>query len=574
MPDSKSPPSGLPLLPLLAVLIYTWECFAVVELEAQLGTQSPAAASLPKQHQQIPEPAGDVPPGVTTPSSPSGLSDTLWYWDLSGSYINDFQTGGAVMNTDDRYTFGLNLQGALNNWDFEADYRSLTARYRYFDRIDELRLGARYLWGNFLDPQFWQLRPRRVSRRRVATEGRTARWYLGLGPQISYLGAGQLAGETLQNFAHKLIEVPEVFLPYRHANLQGLELGSDLYFSWLWPFGKATRQLEHSSLELGAVLSERLALGFALQSGTGGSGGARLSGYSQNFEIGALLRLSSNSHFIELKTLFRQFSYLENYRRSDSVTRLWADTQTAFWLNLSYRAGMYQRSWELSFGSAVNRSENVREGFGRGFWTFSLAALPRKKRFEEPDFATSLLLGLLNKATLDKLSFQKRLSERLLLGFNISMLRSIKRHDRLQYDGDINARINNGLYIFSVGIKPLFPLGNMDNGRGGGPSWGYLELYAEAGLGIYNLRNSQDFANSERQEGRQYFAAAAQIGLRWYGLPLRRDGVVYGLETALLAYAPAVPSADIEYFRRKDFPTESYSPRLIWFIGFCVITDL
>ncbi|MEM9424204.1 MAG: hypothetical protein AAF975_05390, partial [Spirochaetota bacterium] len=308
-----------------------------------------------------------------------------FYGDISGSYVNDYYTGGAVMNTDDRYTFGFRFSGALNNWNFLADYRSFTDRYRSGDRFDELRLGLQFLWGNFLDADFLQV-PTKPARRH-AGEGRTATWYMGIGPQLRYLSAGQLAGETLQNLFHRTIRVAEVFLPYPYPPLHGLELGGDLYFSYLWAFGKATKRLRDSSLELGTFVAEHLALGIL------GILGGKPGVLSHNFVWALLLRLSSNSHFIELKPSLEQRLYFGDYNRGSA--RLWGDTETSFGLNIAYRAGFYQRSWDIDFNSFSNPA--LSSGHGRGSLTLSFASLSRKKPFVEPDFSTSLPLGPLDK---------------------------------------------------------------------------------------------------------------------------------------------------------------------------------
>ncbi|MEM9424380.1 MAG: hypothetical protein AAF975_06305, partial [Spirochaetota bacterium] len=78
----------------------------------------------------------------------------------------------------------------------------------------------------------------------------------------------------------------------------------------------------------------------------------------------------------------------------------------------------------------------------------------------------------------------------------------------------------------------------------------------------------------KRQQGRQYFALGAQIGICWYGLALRKDASVYGIETALLAYAPIMDFSEMERLGANNFPAEFYRPRLGWFLGFRIVTDL
>ena len=470
-------------------------------------------------------------------------SQKLFYWHLNARYINDFQNGNLFINIDDRYTYGINTTFSLNNWDLVLDYKALTDRYLSRTRTDEMRLSLSYVWGNWLSPHFWHLRPSRYNRR--SHYQKNEKTYLGLKLTAGYFQAGNIQGETIQNSAHNLSMVPKVYGKYLPSVYTAL-LGAEIYFSYTFGLKKLLPTWEDGALELGVVGQGETALG-----------------YQQSFRLGVRSKLYSGNQYLQWDFYLQQLGYYRGFGKPNTVESLWSDTKTAFWLAFSSRSGLYQRRVDLSFGSlqARNWTDQRAYPFGFGSLEFSWAYLEKPKRFIQADYSQTLLIGLAESMVVDRFSWFFRIAKKIPADFSLVAVRSLLGDQRL-FMGNSLARFAESVWLGMFHIRPTINL----------KKFGFLEFYAGFGTGVVAIETFQSIKVLSLRNFYQYFTLAGGFGLRWYGLALRRDAAVYGLEFGLLSH---YPFHDQNYVRfgTNELYISSLKPKIHFLFGVTILSD-
>ena len=467
----------------------------------------------------------------------------IFYWHLNLQYVNDFQNGNLIVNMDDRYTFGATLVFALNNWEFFFRYRSLTDRYVSRTRIDEMQIGLSYTIGNLLSPKFWGSRPSYYNRRPEALFHWLEPFYLGVTLSSSYFQAGNILGQPIQNQAHQFTGMPKISIQYLD-NHYTVALGAEFYFAYttklrlpLWG---------GSRLELGVSASAEIALS-----------------YQESLSFGLRSKLYHGSQYLQLDLYLQQLGYYNGL--GGSIESVWSDTKTALWLAFSSRAGFYQRRVDMSFGSLSDpAAQDGQLGYPFGFGSLELSwvKLQRKRYFLRGDYSQSLMFGLGNGLVLDRYAFFFRLAGRIPSDFSFVALRGTFGDPQL-FSGKVLARKAEAAWLGMFHFRPTLDLRKL----------GFLEFYAGIGAGLFTMEFLNSLEVISRRSSFQYFTIAGQAGLRWYGLPLRRDGSVYGIEFALFSLFPFSDFGNKLYFAKTGIGINNLQPKLNILLGLTVLID-
>ena len=472
-------------------------------------------------------------------------SQKLFYWHLNARYINDFNNGNLSIVIDDRYTYGINTTFSLNNWDLVLDYKALTDRYLSRTRTDEMRLSLSYIWGNWLSPHFWHLRPSRYNRRSQSRYRENEKAYLGLKLTAGYFQAGNIQGAVIQNAVHGALMVPKVNARYLPNFYTGL-LGAEIYFSYTFWLKKLLPTWEDSALELGVVSQGETAIG-----------------YQQSFRLGARSKLYSGNQYLQWDFYLQQLGYYGGFGKPNTVESLWSDTKTAFWLAFSSRSGLYQRRVDLSFGSlqARNWTDQLAYPFGFGSLELSWAYLEQPKRFIQPDYSQTLLTGIGESLVVDRFSWFFRIAKKIPADFSLVAVRSLLGDQRL-FTGNALARFAESVWLGMFHLRPTINL----------KKFGFLEFYAGFGAGVVAIETFQSIKVLSPRNSHQYFTLAGGVGIRWYGLALRRDAAVYGLEFGLLSHYPFHDQDHIR-FGTNNMYISTLQPRIHFLVGVTILSD-
>ena len=469
----------------------------------------------------------------------------LFYWHINTRYFNDFQNGNLFINMDDRYTYGINTTFSLNNWDLVWDYKALTDRYLSKTRMDEMQVSLSYTWGNWLSPHFRHLQPSNYNRRSQNHQRTEEPAYLGVKFTAGYFQAGDIQGEAIQNALHSLSMVPQVNGRYLH-NVYTAILGAEIYFSYTLALKKLLPDWEDSAVEFGV-------------SGQGDSALA----YQQSFRLGLRSKLYSGNQYLQWDFYLQQLGYYGGFGRPNTIESLWSDTKTAFWLAFSTRSGLYQRRVDLSFGSlqARNWTDQGAYPFGFGSLEFSWAYLEQPKRFVQADYAQSLLIGIGESLIVDRFSWLFRVAKKVPADFSILSVRSLFGDKRL-FEGNPLARYAESVWLGMFHIRPVINL----------KKFGFFELYAGFGAGVLAV---ETFKTIDRLSPRNFYSAftvAGAFGLRWYGLALRRDAAVYGIEFGLLSYYAFSEQDHVRFGNNQHF-ISNLQPKIHFMLGVTVLSD-
>ena len=472
-------------------------------------------------------------------------SQKLFYWHVNARYINDFQNGNLSIVIDDRYTYGINTTFSLNNWGLTWDYKSLTDRYLSRTRTDEMSLSLSYIWGNWLSPHFWGLQPSRYNRRSESRYLRNEKAYLGLKLTAGYFQAGDIQGQTIQNSLHSISMVPKVYGKYLPSVYTAL-IGAKIYFSYTFGLKKLLPTWEDSALELGVVSQSETAIG-----------------YQQSFQLGIRSKLYSGNQYLQWDFYLQQFGYYGGFGKPNTAESLWSDTRTAFWLAFSSRSGLYQRRVDLSFGSlqSRNRIDQRAYPFGFGSLEFSWAYLEQPKRFVRPDYAQSLLIGLAESMVVDRFSWFFQIAKKVPADFSFIAVRSLLGDQRL-FSGNPLARLSESVWLGMFHLRPTINL----------KKFGFLEFYAGFGAGVVAIETFQTIKRLSPRNSNQYFTLAVGGGLRWYGLALRRDAAVYGLEFGMLSHYP-FHQRDHIHFQTSKMYISTLQPKVHFLFGITILSD-
>ncbi|MEM9423907.1 MAG: hypothetical protein AAF975_03860 [Spirochaetota bacterium] len=466
-----------------------------------------------------------------------------FYWHINLQYINDFQNGNLILNLDDRLTYGITTIFALNNWEFFWHYSSLTDRYVSHARIDEQQFGFRYTYGNLLSAQFWNGSPSQSNRRPEATYSPSEPLYLGLKLEGSYFQAGNILGERIQNFMHSHTKVPKVYGRYPERMVHTLSLAIEPYFAF--------------TVKIPGANDARLESGLALRMETA-------LGYQESVRIGLRGKLYSGNQYLQWDFYLQQLGYFEGYGLEGSMERVWSDTRSAAWLAFSSRVGLYRRRVDMSFGS-LSRPEALEEQvgypFGFGSLELSWAHLQKKKDFVDPDFSHSLLYSF-DGLWMDRFAFPFRLGKQVPSDISFLAVRD-RVGPRHLFKGNSLARKTESLWLGMFHLRPTLDLNKL----------GFLEFYSGLGAGLLTMVFLNSIEKISQRVWRQYFALAGQVGLRWYGLALRRDGAVYGIEVALLSFIPFHGNERYIRFTKTGLYINNLEPRLTFMFGLTILTD-
>ena len=472
---------------------------------------------------------------------------SFFYWHLNLQYVNDFQNGGVTINTDDRYTYGINAIWELNNWETFFQYRSLTDRYVSQTRIDEMQIGFRYIWGNLLDYKFWNSKPSHYNRRANALYSRLNPFYLGVTFSSSYFQAGNILGQQTQNFLHGLSSVPKVYNDY-FSWMYTLALGLEFYFAYTIPLKFS--QLDHGYIELGVTTNVETAIA-----------------YQETFSIGLSSKFYSGNQYLQFELYLKQLGYYNGFGLENTVESFWSDTSTAFWLAFSSRVGLYQRRVDVSLGSISNpesQDGRLEDSFGFGSLELSWSYLNQKRDFHEVDFSHSLLFGFdkENSLVVDRFAFPFRLASRIPSDISFVAVRTRSGDPRL-FAGNSLARKVESAWLAMFHLRPTLNL----------EKFGFLEFYAGLGTGLLTLVYPSSIRELSDRNASQHWALSGQAGLRWYGLSLRRDGAVYGIEVALLSLLPIAALEDRVRFTNDWVFLTTLRPSVNILVGISVLTD-
>ncbi len=476
--------------------------------------------------------------------------NNLFYWHINAQYVNDFQNGNLAISMDDRYTYGLNTLFSLNNWDLFLQYRVLTDRYVSRTRIDELETGLRYTFGNLLSPRLWRGPPGHYNRRSGAGYRAGEAFYLGLVFSAAYFQAGNIQGHSFQNVLHWLSNIPQVNARYLES-VYTVSLGTELYFSYTIDMGKLLPDWEKSLLELGISARGQTAIG-----------------YRESLQLGLRSKLYSGNQYLQWDFYLQQLGYYNGFGKANNIESVWSDTSTAFWLAFSSRSGLYQRRVDLSLGSLTraqglqNQKEQLAYPFGFGSLELSWASLDKPRRFVRPDYSQSLLLGINNGLILDRFSFFFQLADRIPGDFSIVVTRDLYGDPQL-FEGNPLARKAEAFWLTMLGLRPTLDL----------KKWGFLEFYAGVGAGVLTMQLLNSISELSTRSNFQFFTLGGQAGLRWYGLSLRKDGAVYGLEVALLGLLPFAQDQSVISYMPTGILLDNLKPGLNFMVGFCILAD-
>ena len=473
----------------------------------------------------------------------------IFYWDINLKYINDMHNGNLVISMDDRYTYGVESILALNNWELFFGYRALTDRYGSKTRTDEMQLGLRYIWGNILSWRLWQNTMGHYNRRPDALYRPDEPFYLGLALAGSYFMAGNLSGQTIQNQLHEHSRVPKVYDQYLD-NYNALSLAAELYFAYTFDLRSLLPTWEMLRLELGASAAAETALG-----------------YHETTHLGLRSKFYSGNQYLQFDFYLQQLDYYDGFGGSNTVEKMWSDTQTAFWLSFSSRSGLYQRRVDMSLGSLKHLgSEDSQSSYPFGFGSLELSwtMLQEKKDFVQPDYSQSFLMDLVNDSALvlDRFAFFFYLADRIPCDFSILAIRDITGDPKL-FGGNSLARKAEAAWLGILDFRKTFDL-----------KWfGFLELYAGLGPGLITLQFPKSIARLDSRISLQFFTIGGQAGLRWYGLQLRRDGTVYGIEASILSLLPFNDMDSTVRFTETRLRIDTMQPRLYFMLGISILTD-
>ena len=547
----------------LAILILAWSQ-GIASLPAEQTAGSPTVAEAAAHLESLPESvqlaAEAVKPidgrGFQTAqnSQPYSIAELLltespiFYWDINLKYINDMHNGNLVISMDDRYTYGVESIVALNNWELFFDYRSLTDRYGSETRTDEMQVGLRYIWGNILSWRLWHNTMGHYNRRPDALYRSDEPFYLGLALAGSYFMAGNLSGQTIQNQLHEHSRVPKVYGKYLD-NYNALAWAAELYFAYTFDLRSLLPTWEMLRLELGASAVAETALG-----------------YHETTHLGLRSKFYSGNQYLQFDFYLQQLDYYDGFGGSNTVEKMWSDTQTAFWLSFSSRSGLYQRRVDMSLGSLKhlgNEDSQSSYPFGFGSLELSWTMLQEKKDFVQPDYSQSFLIDFTNNGlVLDRFAFFFYLADRIPSDFSILAIRNITGDPKL-FGGDSLARKGEAAWLGILDFRKTFDL-----------KWlGFLELYAGLGPGLITLQFPKSIARLGSRISLQFFTMGGQAGLRWYGLKLRRDGTVYGIEASVISLLPFHDMESTVRFAETRLRIDTMQPRFYFMLGISILTD-